>query len=125
GRLDVRADTRSRLLVSSIIRMQEEIGTGGGGFRFMYAAFLQELAQRLDNDLLREAEAEFTRAGDNWRLFALDGAHYCRGKRGITPAHLKKRLRDCARQEQTAFRLLSRFKPSAATASRVTTTTRP
>ena len=28
--------------LGNIVRMQEEIGTGGGGFRFMYAAFLQE-----------------------------------------------------------------------------------
>ncbi len=28
--------------LTHIVRMQEEIGTGGGGFRFLYAAFLQE-----------------------------------------------------------------------------------
>lgn len=32
------------LHVGQLIRMQEEIGTGGAGFRFMYAAFLQEAA---------------------------------------------------------------------------------
>jgi len=29
---------KRRLFLGSIIRMQEEIGTGGGGFRFMYAS---------------------------------------------------------------------------------------
>lgn len=110
GRLD---DTdHSRRLISSIIRMQEEIGTGGGGFRFMYAAFLQELGQYLDNNLLREAESLMTRAGDDWRLFALDGAHYCRGKNNITPAHLQQRLLQCAQREDTTFRLLARFRPN-------------
>ena len=30
--------------LAQMVRMQEEIGTGGGGFRFIYAAFLQEAA---------------------------------------------------------------------------------
>ena len=34
----------ARLYIGHIVRMQEEIGTGGAGFRFMYASFLQELA---------------------------------------------------------------------------------
>ena len=32
----------NRLYLTHIVRMQEEIGTGGAGFRFMYASFLQE-----------------------------------------------------------------------------------
>ena len=32
--------------LAQMVRMQEEIGTGGGGFRFIYAAFLQELLRR-------------------------------------------------------------------------------
>ncbi len=31
--------------LTHIVRMQEEIGTGGGGFRFLYAAFLTEAKQ--------------------------------------------------------------------------------
>ena len=35
-------------------RMQEEIGTGGAGFRFLYAAFLQEAGEKLNRaDLLK------------------------------------------------------------------------
>jgi len=33
--------------------MQEEIGTGGAGFRYIYAAFLQEAADFLEDDHLR------------------------------------------------------------------------
>lgn len=111
GRLEAVATRESRRLVSSIIRMQEEIGTGGGGFRFMYAAFLQELGQRLNNDLLLKAEAEVTQAGDEWRLFALDGVHYCRGKKNVKPGDLQQRLLQCADREEAAFRLLARFNP--------------
>ena len=33
--------------LAQMIRMQEEIGTGGGGFRFIYGAFLEEAAEVL------------------------------------------------------------------------------
>ena len=33
---------KAALFTGQIVRAQEEIGTGGAGFRFMYAAFLQE-----------------------------------------------------------------------------------
>ncbi|MEN8168257.1 MAG: BtrH N-terminal domain-containing protein, partial [Pseudomonadota bacterium] len=40
----------ANLFLGHIVRMQEEIGTGGGGFRFMYAAFLQEAAAIISSD---------------------------------------------------------------------------
>jgi hypothetical protein len=33
--------------------MQEEVGTGGGGFRFMYAAFLQRADEEIGHEPLR------------------------------------------------------------------------
>lgn len=111
SKLDTQPPRYAKLFVSSIVRMQEEIGTGGGGFRFMYAAFLQELAERLDNNLLRDAEHQLTQVGDDWRRFALDGARYCRDRDGVTPADLKERLLRCAQGEDAAFRLLLKFKP--------------
>jgi len=33
---------KAGLYLAQLVRMQEEIGTGGGGFRYMYGAFLQE-----------------------------------------------------------------------------------
>jgi hypothetical protein len=54
--------------------MQEEIGTGGGGFRFIYAAFLQEAAVILENNTLKELAAEMTIIGDLWRDFAVNAS---------------------------------------------------
>ena len=51
--------------------MQEEIGTGGGGFRFIYGAFLQEAASILKNNTLQELSKEITDIGDAWRDFAV------------------------------------------------------
>ncbi|MGQ0505879.1 MAG: BtrH N-terminal domain-containing protein, partial [Myxococcaceae bacterium] len=62
------------LYLGQVIRMQEEIGTGGAGFRFMYAAFLQEAAPLLGEASLLDASKEMTSIGDEWRDFALTAA---------------------------------------------------
>lgn len=60
--------------LGQIVRMQEEIGTGGGGFRYIYAAFLQEASKELSNPKLAELSKEMTQIGDSWRDFALDAS---------------------------------------------------
>jgi hypothetical protein len=46
-KLDPAQNKYNRLYLTHIVRMQEEIGTGGAGFRFMYASFLQEAGEKL------------------------------------------------------------------------------
>lgn len=60
--------------LAQMVRMQEEIGTGGGGFRFIYAAFLQEAAVVLKNDALVKLSEEMTCIGDLWRDFAVNAS---------------------------------------------------
>lgn len=60
--------------LGQIVRMQEEIGTGGGGFRYIYAAFLQESGKLLGNTSLLELSKEMTAIGDLWRDFAVDAS---------------------------------------------------
>jgi hypothetical protein len=62
---------RASQYLGKIVRMQEEIGTGGAGFRFMYAAFLQEAATVLEQDWLNDMAREMTEIGDVWREFAV------------------------------------------------------
>jgi hypothetical protein len=57
--------------LGQLIRMLEEIGTGGAGFRFIYAAFLQESAGILKKPWLNDLSAEMTAIGDLWREFAV------------------------------------------------------
>lgn len=92
-----------------LIRMQEEIGTGGGGFRFMYAAFLQESAEILDHPPLLDYSRRMTEIGDHWREFALLGARACKGRETAAEAcpELAVRLRKCADREETLFRDLA------------------
>ena len=60
--------------LGQIVRMQEEIGTGGGGFRYIYGAFLQEASEILHNKELLKLSKEITEIGDLWRDFALDAS---------------------------------------------------
>jgi hypothetical protein len=71
---------RADLHLGHVVRMQEEIGTGGGGFRFMYAAFLQESAEVMQAPLLHDCAASLTTAGDTWREFAAIAARVCKGR---------------------------------------------
>jgi hypothetical protein len=97
----------NRLYLTHIVRMQEEIGTGGAGFRFMYASFLQEAGERLGAPALQEASAQLTRIGDDWRQFALGCVRWCRAKqeRGDLGA-IAAQLEALAAQERLLFREL-------------------
>ncbi len=99
---------RARVWVGSVVRMQEEIGTGGAGFRFMYAAFLQEAAALLNLPALAEAGKQLTETGDRWREFAVRGAMLCKGQGDEASAYaeLAEILRDCADREERIFRAL-------------------
>ena len=59
--------------LAQMVRMQEEIGTGGGGFRFIYAAFLQEASEILNNEELKELSKEMTKIGDSEQIAYLRG----------------------------------------------------
>ncbi len=71
---------KAGLYLGQIVRMQEEIGTGGGGFRFLYAAFLEQAADHLQNDKLMPISDQFTKAGDLWRSSAVQMAGIYKGR---------------------------------------------
>ncbi|RYG43714.1 MAG: DUF4872 domain-containing protein [Chitinophagaceae bacterium] len=71
---------KAGLYLAQLVRMQEEIGTGGGGFRYIYAAFLQQSNAYHQNDALLEISKEFTKAGDLWRSAAVQAAGIYKGR---------------------------------------------
>jgi len=73
---------KAGLYLAQIVRMQEEIGTGGGGFRFLYAAFLEQASEILKDDKLIDVSNEFTKAGDLWRASAIQMAGIYKGRLG-------------------------------------------
>ena len=96
------------LNVGTVVRMQEEIGTGGAGFRFMYAAFLQEAAEVTGLPALKEAGLTMGEIGDRWRDFAVKGAQLCKGQiRGNDVfRELSVMLNDCADREEKLYKQL-------------------
>lgn len=57
--------------LAHILRFQEEMGTGGAGFRYMFAAFLQEASELFGSKELNELSNDMTVIGDTWREFAV------------------------------------------------------
>ena len=69
---------QAALHLGQLVRMMEEIGTGGAGFRFLYAAFLQEAAAITGITALNDFSERLTAIGDEWRMFAAEAARVCK-----------------------------------------------
>jgi len=105
-------ERKATLYLGNIIRMQEEIGTGGAGFRFMYAAFLQEAADVLKKDELSTLSHDLTRVGDLWRNFAFNAGRVCKSRsaNNVSYTELSEMLMQCATEEELVFKRLSKVK---------------
>ena len=100
------------LYLAQLVRMQEEIGTGGGGFRYIYGAFLQQSYQYHKIDELPEISKLFTRAGDMWRTAAVQAAGIYKGRIGEQKDYdlMADYLFEIADIEKQAFTALSKIK---------------
>ncbi|RSK41376.1 BtrH N-terminal domain-containing protein [Mangrovimonas spongiae] len=96
--------------LGQIVRMQEEIGTGGGGFRYIFAAFLQEASGILNNPKLKELSKEMTQIGDLWRDFALDASRIYKNRSGKTDGYnnIADQLEHIANKEEVFFKKLKK-----------------
>jgi hypothetical protein len=108
GRLGNKDVHQTKLFLGHIVRMQEEIGTGGAGFRFIYASFLQEAAELLGRKDYDEASAMLTAVGDQWREFALLLVKAIRKKDGVQIdfSALQDKLESVASREAAVYRAL-------------------
>ena len=97
-----------KLYLGHIVRMQEEIGTGGAGFRYIYAYFLEQAAERLNAPKLQSCSAEMTAIGDEWRTFASLAVRQCRKPKSGGYAEVAAKLREIARQEEALWREIKR-----------------
>ncbi len=98
----------AKLFLGHIVRMQEEIGTGGAGFRFIYASFLQEAGEILDSRQLKNGSQMMTAVGDEWREFALLAVTSIRGKKSNTIDFdaLREKLNNVADAESAVYKEL-------------------
>lgn len=105
-------ERKAKLFLGHVIRMQEEIGTGGGGFRFLYAAFLRESGIYLSNDELSKLAEEYTLCGDMWRNFAYNAARLFkqRSENNNDYKLLSEFLTEISIKEKTLFEKLGKVK---------------
>tara|TARA_R110002049_G_scaffold1687_17_gene12854 strand:- start:7444 stop:8445 length:1002 start_codon:yes stop_codon:yes gene_type:complete len=98
--------------LGQVVRMQEEIGTGGGGFRYIYAAFLQESSKILNNPSLAELSKEMTQIGDLWRDFAVDASRIYKNRSAKVATNLyddvATQLETIANKEKVFFKKLKK-----------------
>jgi hypothetical protein len=91
--------------LAMVVRMQEEIGTGGAGFRYLYAAFLQQAAVVLDDKRYEDFSRRMTQVGDLWRSFAGKCARICRAGKADVAAfgEVSSIVRECGERERALF----------------------
>ncbi|MEO6832296.1 MAG: BtrH N-terminal domain-containing protein [Chitinophagaceae bacterium] len=106
------APRKAALFLGNIIRMQEEIGTGGAGFRFLYAAFLQEAAEKLQREDLQEKAKQLTAIGDAWRSFAYNAARIVKARNSdlVSYDELSSQLKEIGDREKAFFGELRKMK---------------
>lgn len=94
--------------LGQVLRMEEEIGTAGAGFRFLYGAFLNEAADVLGKPALKEAAAEMGENANKWREFSYIGARNCKKRAKPEESYdmLADMVLECADREERIFRSL-------------------
>lgn len=107
-------DKKASLYMGQVVRMLEEIGTGGAGFRFIYAAFLQEASRELNQPWLNDVSKEMTEAGDRWREFAVIAGRIFKNRAGQEDNYIAAAevLFDIADREERIYRKLRNIKPA-------------
>ena len=96
--------------VMKINILLEDQGTGGAGFRFIYATFLQQASEILGKPELKELSRQMMEIGDGWREISLFAARIGKnrdlGKERL--AELGKMIAGRADREEDFFKRLNR-----------------
>ncbi|GHT09338.1 peptidase [Bacteroidia bacterium] len=102
---------KAALHLAQTIRMLEEIGTGGAGFRYMYAAFLQEAAAIVEKPELKDFSQQMTSIGDLWRDFAYEASRKFKKRNGNVCSYdqLADKLVHISEEEKRFFTGLRKF----------------
>ena len=96
--------------LAGTVRWVEETGTGGAGFRYMYAAFMQEAAELFGSEDLAELSRDMTVIGDTWRDFSVMSARIIkqRNKPEENFANAGGLILKCADREEAFFKKMQK-----------------
>jgi hypothetical protein len=104
-------DVKAAFYLGQILRMAEDFGTGGAGFRYIYGAFLKESGERFNNPDLLEAADIMGKTANKWREFTYIGARNCksRSKPEEDYGMLSNMLMDIANSEEKVYKKLEKI----------------
>ncbi|MEA1916406.1 MAG: BtrH N-terminal domain-containing protein [Campylobacterota bacterium] len=109
-KLKSRDERYAKLFLGHIVRMQEEIGTGGAGFRYIYASFLQEASELFENnETLLQSSKMMLEVGDLWREFALLVAKAIKSKNHINFNEISDKLISISEHEANVYKKMLEF----------------
>lgn len=99
-------EQKANYYLGQVLRMEEEIGTGGAGFRYIFGAFLNETSELLQNEKLSDYAIKMGENANRWRDFSFLGAKNCKKRGGIEVSYeeLYKILLEIADREEEIFR---------------------
>ncbi|MEI6883181.1 MAG: BtrH N-terminal domain-containing protein [Bacteroidota bacterium] len=105
-------EEKASYYLGQVLRMEEEIGTAGAGFRFIYGAFLDEAGTLLKQDWIREVSIEMGEAANHWRKFSYLGSRNCKKRAKPEESYdmLADMLLECADREEKIFRKLIKIR---------------
>ena len=103
-------NAKTNYFLAQMVRMQEEIGTGGGGFRYIYAAFLQEASVKLNRPELNDFAIEISEIGDKWRDFAVNASRVYKKRSNTQDIYnvISNQLLELADLEESFFKRLKK-----------------
>jgi len=95
--------------LASLVQVIEEVGTGGGGYRYMYGVFLHEAAEMLNDPKLKSYSVEMSKIGDMWRDLALESGRKFKNRSDASYDDLADKLVKIAAAEKEFFVTLKKY----------------
>jgi hypothetical protein len=105
---------KASFYLGQILRMSEEVGSGGAGFRFIYGAFLKEAGEVLKSPELTESSHLMGIVANKWREFSYIGARNCKNRSNAVEDYgkLADMLLNISHLEEEVFKKLEKIKIS-------------
>jgi hypothetical protein len=91
------------------IQTSEEAGTGGSGYRYMYATFLKEAAQYLQDEKLLTLSVYMRKIADKWQLFAVEALRFQKSHKDKNMNLLADIVYSIAQMEEKFFKELRKW----------------
>ncbi len=104
--------TKASFYLGQVLRMAEDFGTGGAGFRYIYGAFLKEAGEKFNHTELLEASEMMGKTANRWREFTYIGARNCKSRSQPQEDYgmLGDMMIEIAGMEEQVYRKLDKIK---------------